>query len=215
MVQFKFINKYNRLISSIVLLPSIFYIILAGGHFFNFFLLICLFFSILEWSKFKSNKLIIFFGIIYLFFSFYLTYKFRINDNQDNLLIFFLITSLCISTDIGGFIFGKTLKGPKITKISPNKTYTGFLGAILLSIFVYYLFLFFFHNELSTNKLINIFFVINLSILSQIGDLFISYFKRKSNIKDTGKIIPGHGGVLDRIDGMIFVFPISYIYLYL
>ena len=215
MVQFKFINKYNRLISSIVLLPSIFYIILAGGHFFNFFLLICLFFSILEWSKFKSNKLIIFFGIIYLFFSFYLTYKFRYNDNQDNLLIFFLITSVCISTDIGGFIFGKTLKGPKITKISPNKTYTGFLGAILFSIFVYYLFLFFFHNELSTNKLINIFFVINLSILSQIGDLFISYFKRKSNIKDTGKIIPGHGGVLDRIDGMIFVFPISYIYLYL
>ena len=215
MVQFKFINKYNRLISSIVLLPSIFYIILAGGHFFNFFLLICLFFSILEWSKFKSNKLIIFFGIMYLFFSFYLTYKFRYNDNQDNLLIFFLITSVCISTDIGGFIFGKTLKGPKMTKISPNKTYTGFLGAILLSILVYYLFLFFNHNELSKNKLINIFFVIFISILSQIGDLFISYFKRKSNIKDTGKIIPGHGGVLDRIDGMIFVFPTSYIYLYL
>ena len=213
MAQFKSLKKYDRLISSIILLPSTFYIILKGGYLFNFFLIICLFFSIYEWCKLKNNKLIIFFGIIYLFFSFYLTYNFRNNNNQNTLLIFYLVTSVCISTDIGGFIVGKTLKGPKLSKISPNKTYSGFLGAIIFSIIIYYLFLFFYHNELSTNKLVSIFFIIFISIISQIGDIFISYFKRRSNIKDTGKIIPGHGGLLDRIDGMIFVYPISYLYL--
>ena len=116
---------------------------------------------------------------------------------------------ICISTDIGGFIFGKTFKGPKITKISPNKTYAGVIGSYLMSYFFVYIF---FEIENKNEYLLfNYFFIIFIiSTVSQLGDLMISYLKRKANIKDTGDIIPGHGGVLDRIDGMIFAFPVSY-----
>ena len=124
-----------------------------------------------------------------------------------------LITSqyplfICISTDVGGYVFGKIFKGPKLTKISPNKTYAGMIGGYLLSaLFIYFYFTY-------TNQLITIKWLILLiliSSISQIGDIIISYFKRLSKIKNTGNVIPGHGGVLDRIDGMIFAFPAYYL----
>ena len=122
-----------------------------------------------------------------------------------------MILLVCISTDIGGYSFGKIFKGPKLTKISPNKTYAGVVGGFLSSLILIYLisiyFEFFYKFDL---KLIS--YILFISLISQIGDLIVSYFKRLSNTKDTGKLIPGHGGILDRIDGMIFVFPIIFIF---
>ena len=118
-------------------------------------------------------------------------------------------------TDIGGYIFGKVFKGPKLTKISPNKTFSGMIGGYVLStIFITIYFNnynFSIFDNLENQNLNNFIFIFTISTISQIGDIFISYFKRKSKIKDTGKIIPGHGGLLDRIDGMIFAFPSAYL----
>ena len=111
---------------------------------------------------------------------------------------------------MGGFIFGKLIKGPKLIKYSPNKTYSGLLGSFLLSFSIIPInFYFNFVNDVSLTTLVIFTFIV--SGISQLGDIFISYFKRVSKIKDTGNIIPGHGGLLDRIDGMIFAFPISYL----
>ena len=138
-------------------------------------------------------------------------------------MIFFLITSLCISTDIGGFIFGKTLKGPKITKISPNKTYSGAIGSLIVSltgslIYIEYIstssllsFQIGYVPHSTEHNLLTLLIILAISLISQMGDLTISYFKRLAKIKDTGSILPGHGGLLDRIDGIIFAVPFSYI----
>ena len=119
-------------------------------------------------------------------------------------------------TDIGGYIFGKTVKGPKLTRISPNKTIAGFIGGIFLPVSVFYIILnnniFLKNQNLQNDLTLILFFIVILSIISQLGDLSISYFKRRSGFKNTGNIIPGHGGILDRIDGMIFVFLFSYFY---
>ena len=122
------------------------------------------------------------------------------------------VTIVCISTDLGGFIFGKLIKGPKLTKLSPNKTYSGMLGSFILTIILTYLFFKsdFLNNSYNFTIEVMIFSIV-ISVVSQLGDIFISYFKRISKIKDTGKIIPGHGGLLDRIDGMIFAYPFSYL----
>ncbi len=125
-------------------------------------------------------------------------------SHKINLLFIILI---CISTDIGGFIFGKIFKGKKITKISPNKTYSGMLGSYILSMIT----TFYFMSYLNYNYIILISIV--LSTISQIGDFFISFLKRKANLKDTGNILPGHGGLLDRFDGLIFTIPIGFIIL--
>jgi phosphatidate cytidylyltransferase len=113
-----------------------------------------------------------------------------------------------VATDIGGYIFGKLFKGPKLTKLSPNKTYAGMIGGFFLSLIFLSFSLQYFEMTFTINWL---FFALLVSSVSQLGDIIISYFKRLSKIKDTGKIIPGHGGLLDRVDGMIFAFPFSYI----
>ena len=125
---------------------------------------------------------------------------------------------ISISSDIGGYIFGKIFKGRKLTKISPNKTYSGSIGSFILSIISGFIYLNFIDVSFSNNSSINfikfLLFMIFLSAVNQIGDLVISYYKRLKKIKDTGKILPGHGGLLDRIDGLIFTIPIShYIFL--
>ena len=130
---------------------------------------------------------------------------------------------ICIFTDIGGYIFGKFFKGPKLIKISPNKTYAGVFGGFLLAVVAgliydnfYYLDIIIYLETFDNNPIeMNFFiFILIISLVSQIGDLIISYFKRLANVKDTGKIIPGHGGILDRIDGLIFAIPISYLTLW-
>ena len=163
----------------------------------------------------NRNKITIYCGLLFIIFSFYTFYFLR----HEDYLTFLLVIIVCISTDIGGYIFGKSFKGPKLTKISPNKTYAGMFGAFFLSIFtatLFFNYLSFDDFTLNLNSPPNISFqifvlVILVSLISQIGDLVISYFKRKSKIKNTGKIIPGHGGLLDRIDGMLFALPFSYL----
>jgi len=124
--------------------------------------------------------------------------------------IFFLyVLSICFFTDIGGYLFGKIIGGPKLSKISPNKTISGTIGSFFLSIFPLIIVLNIDLLDLALNS-INIMFCLLISLTSQLGDLFISFIKRKANVKDTGKILPGHGGLLDRCDGIIFAVPFSY-----
>ena len=204
-------NLIQRIVSSLFLILISFYIIINGSTFFNIFLIIVFFISIFEWYKMSFKKLYFYPGIFFLFFSFYTVFLMRSNDSY--LLNFFIIFFICIFTDIGGYFFGKLFKGPKLSKISPNKTYSGVLGSFIFSaFFTFYLIYFlnyFFDNQIHFDYkiLINICII---SLVSQIGDLIVSLFKRLANKKDTGNIIPGHGGLLDRIDGMIFALPFSY-----
>ena len=200
---------FKRLLSSIILIPLALFFIIKGSLFFIFFISLCFLITSYEWHMMSKKKSYSILGFIFLIFSFYSIYKLRINVDNDYWFLLF-ITIICVLTDIGGYVFGKIFKGPKLTKFSPNKTYAGMIGGYLLSI----IFIAIFTNDISVkvDLTINWFiFVIFVSSISQIGDIIISYFKRLSKIKDTGKIIPGHGGLLDRVDGMIFAFPFSYL----
>ena len=202
----------KRILSSIIIIPLSLFFIIKGSTFFILFLLILFIISSSEWLNMTKKLEFKLLGIFFLLFAFYSTFYIR----DDGLMSFLLIMIICVTTDLGGYIFGKLFKGPRLTKISPNKTYSGMLGGFLLSIIASYLFatnydlISTFNNSYIGNlKFIILIFII--SSISQIGDLIISYFKRISKIKNTGKIFPGHGGMLDRIDGMIFVFPVLYL----
>ena len=209
----------KRILSSLILIPVALFFIIKGSYFFNFFILICFLISSYEWHIMSKNKKYTLLGFIFIIFSFYTVYYLRYEYYGDY-IYFIMIVMICIFTDIGGYVFGKTFKGPKLTKISPNKTYSGMIGGYLCSI----IFMSVCFNNLDfisqitnikiTGKeliLNNFMIVIAISTVSQLGDIIISYFKRLSKIKNTGKIIPGHGGLLDRIDGMIFAFPTTYL----
>ena len=203
----------KRIISSLVLISITIFLIFKGTIFFNLFILFCFLISLYEWHMMKKNNIHYVSGIIFLFLSFYSV--FRLTNFEADYSYFLFILIICISTDIGGYFFGKFFKGKKLTKISPNKTYSGMLGSFILSLVFTYLFL-----ELTTifpylkfNSISTLIFILIISLISQVGDITISYFKRKSKIKNTGNIIPGHGGLLDRIDGMIFAFPFGYLVL--
>ena len=200
----------KRILSSLIIIPITIFFIIKGSVIFIFFLSILFLATSYEWAIMsKKNNLLKLLGIIFLFISFYTTFKFRDNVNYNEFL--FIIT-ICIFTDMGGYIFGKILKGPKLTKISPKKTYSGVFGSFLLSFIAGSVFYHSYGIIMIPNEYLIIFvFIIFISLISQTGDLIISYFKRKAMLKDTGKIIPGHGGLLDRIDGMIFVFPLCYL----
>ena len=201
----------KRFISTIILLPIIIYIIVKGSVLFSLFLAICLVLTFYEWYFLSIKKKYNFLGYIYLIFSFLSAYKIRYINEEDYFYFLFIIL-ICISTDLGGYIFGKFLKGPKLTKFSPNKTISGSIGSYIFSIFVSLIFLINYEqSNLYASDLKVIFVILLISTVSQVGDIIISVFKRIKKVKDTGKIIPGHGGILDRIDGMIFVFPFSYI----
>ena len=151
--------------------------------------------------KFISN--INFFNYIFFFCTFFIYF---IDFIHLKILIFILIL-VCSASDIGGFIFGKTFKGPKLTKISPQKTISGAFGSIFLSSLMMPLLVLYFTS--SFNYLFIIIGAI-ISVACQLGDLFFSYLKRKAKIKDTGNFLPGHGGILDRIDGILFGLPIGF-----
>ncbi len=200
----------KRLITSLILIPVSIFFIIKGSIFFIFFLSILFLAASYEWVLMtKKNNLFRLLGIIFLFFSFYSAHEFRENENYK---VFLFIITICIFTDIGGYIFGKIFKGPRLTKISPKKTYAGVFGSFFLpliaSLFIYeYLYT----DQIPDKGTYFLTIVLLTSLISQIGDLIISYFKRKAKLKDTGKILPGHGGLLDRIDGIIFVFPFFYL----
>ena len=196
----------KRILSSIIIIASSLFFIIKGSIFFIFFLLVCFFITSFEWYRMTKSNNYYLFGLILLILSFYCAFLFR-NAGQTDFLFVILV---CASTDIGGFSFGKIFKGPKLTKISPNKTYSGMIGSFFLSIISALIYTNYYGLIYWTDNLLLI-AVILISFISQLGDLTFSYFKRKSKIKNTGKIIPGHGGLLDRIDGMLFAIPFSYI----
>ncbi len=149
-----------------------------------------------------KKNMINFFFILYLILFTYLLYY----SNKNDLII---ILSVCIFSDIGGYICGKLIGGKKLTRISPNKTISGSIGSTLFSLLpiIYYIYYYKYLLNIEFNYLKICVVFILISIICQLGDLFISYFKRRSNVKDTGSILPGHGGLLDRIDGILFAVP--------
>ena len=201
----------KRILSSLVLIFILGIFIIQGGIIFNLFVLICFFLTVFEWHKMSKKNSYYILGIFFLIFSYFSIY-YLVNQISDDYSYFLFILLICISTDLGGYVVGKIIKGPKLSKLSPKKTYAGMMGSFLFSIIFSNFFLdsFIFDSTIHMSVEILI-FVISISAISQIGDLIISYFKRISKIKDTGKLIPGHGGILDRIDGMIFAFPFSLI----
>ena len=220
-------NLLKRIITSIVLLSLLFFINFTHQYIFIFSILIlgiviCVeannLFSKLQnkkktknvffFEKFNSKlfilNIITFCYIFFIFCNF--SYEIHISESP---IIFIYIISICFFTDIGGYIFGKIIGGKKLSKISPNKTISGTVGSFILSVVPLILILNFDFLDLELN-LKNLVFCLLISLISQLGDLFISFIKRKAKIKDTGNLLPGHGGALDRLDGIIFAVPFSY-----
>jgi len=210
-------SEFNkRVITSFFLILIIFFSF-QNLKILSFFLFILIFMTLVELHNmfekiYKKKKLFLFIAnflsVLYLSY-FSLTIMIFLSEEFEihKFLVLYLLI-ICILTDIGGYLFGKIIGGKKLTKISPNKTFSGSVGSFLLSIFIGYLCYKILTDLLLIN--INIFILIIItSFTSQVGDLFISLLKRKAKIKDTGSILPGHGGVLDRIDGMLFALPIG------
>ena len=176
--------------------------------------LFLLFLLMLKYSFVLILSLLIITVISWLLFFIKIIFDEFIQNQPNTSWNLIYIVLICILTDLGGYIFGKTLKGKKLTKISPNKTYSGMYGSFILVI----VFSLIYNYSISFVDLELILFIsVSISLVSQIGDLLISYVKRKSKVKDTGSILPGHGGILDRIDGMLFAIPfgillINYLY---
>ena len=162
------------------------------------------FFSGQLWNYFLIRGL----GLFYLLFPFILGAYFLRGNSFESTMFFIVVLCICICSDIGGYVFGKIIGGKKLTKISPNKTLSGSIGSFIFSILP--IFLINVQNYIDINfdfSLKNILFCLIVSSACQLGDLFISYFKRLNKVKNTGSILPGHGGLLDRIDGIIFAIP--------
>ena len=165
-------------------------------------------------KMYKKKKIYIFIwflsSIIYMIYFTLTIVFFLLESFETSKFILFFILIICIATDIGGFVFGKTIGGIKLTSISPKKTISGLIGSFITSLVFCYFYYEFQNNFIIKN--INIFvFIILISLISQLGDLFISFLKRKANLKDTGFILPGHGGILDRIDGILLALPMALI----
>lgn len=206
-------NLKQRIYTSLVLL-LIFILVLNSNLILAYILILIGIYSILEFLSITKKIFIkkyfeitsdIFF-ISYIF-SFCFMFYFLSSFAQIKLILYSILLT-CIASDIGGFCFGKIFKGPKLTKISPKKTYAGAFGSIIFSLFSLPI-LIFFYTEKFDFKII--FVAILISIASQIGDLFFSFLKRKAKLKDTGNILPGHGGVLDRLDGLLLGIPIGFL----
>ena len=204
----------KRILSSIILIPISFFFIIQGSFTFIFFLSFVLLVTSFEWLKMTKNEdLLRALGLFFLFFSFYTAIYLR---QFIGLNFFLFLIIVCVFTDIGGYLFGKIFKGPKLSTISPNKTYSGVFGSFFISLISGIIYVKYLGKKskilLDTDPIFVILLILFISTISQIGDLIISYFKRKAKLKDTGRILPGHGGFLDRIDGIIFVMPITYIF---
>jgi len=204
-------NLQKRILTSIIILPLSIFFIIQGGYYLLFFLLSVFFIANYELFSVFNKKIIILFLDLILIISLFSIYYLRdLGDYSFKILLWVII--LCVLSDIGGYVFGKTFKWKKLTKISPKKTLSGALGSFVFSLFSIFL---------AGNFLSNIFFEVKFfflailfSLIAQTGDLFISYFKRIEKIKDTGKILPGHGGIFDRIDGLMFVIILVTILIY-
>ena len=198
-------NFKKRFIISLLAFPII-YSLLYQKIFSNILIVIVCLFCVYEWNKIHNKKNYIYlFGLVILLFFFLSLIK--IYNLEDYNLKFLWLILIAWLTDIGGYIFGKLFGGPKLIKISPNKTWSGAFGSLILSQFAFLIF--FLDSNYKLN--FNIFFYqILLSIIGQFGDILMSYIKRLNNKKDTSNFIPGHGGFLDRVDGLIWIFIFGY-----
>ena len=204
----------KRLLTSFILL-SIVYLIINFSFFLLFALLVFGVLSLIEYFSiiqkiFKNRFLKMFHNLIFTIFIFIFCFLFFFLSSIGQLkLIIFILLFGCIASDIGGFIFGKIFKGPKLTKISPQKTISGAFGSIFFSVIIINMFFYYLTDTFKINLII---ISVITSIGCQLGDLFFSYLKRKAKIKDTGNILPGHGGVLDRLDGIFLGLPVGFIF---
>jgi len=219
-------NFLKRIITSIILLSLLFFINFSHKYIFILSILTLGMFICIESNRLFSKLLItkktknsflnrydgkfLILNIITFFYIFFIFCNFSYEIHKSESPVFFIyVISICFFTDIGGYVFGKTIGGKKLSKISPNKTISGTIGSFILSIVPLILVSNFNYLELEFN-LKNVLFCLVISLISQLGDLFISLLKRKAKIKDTGNLLPGHGGVMDRVDGIIFAVPFSY-----
>ncbi len=206
-------NDFNkRILTSAILVGLVVFFVFLNLYTFMGTLFVISLISWLEFTKvikkiytknYSFRDLISVLSFIYLLIFLYMSYILYTIEFA------FLVMSICIFSDIGGYVIGKIFGGKKLTKISPNKTISGCIGSFIFAVFPI-LFIILFNNDQVYTKYFN-FILLSLvvSLTCQIGDLFISYFKRKAKVKDTGKLLPGHGGILDRVDGIIFGVPIS------
>ena len=212
-------NLNKRILTSLIALPvSMFFIIKGGNYIVSFLYAILILANFEAFSVFKRKTSIIFLDTI-LVVSLLSILHLR-NDTASSLILLFWVIILTISSDIGGYIFGKIFKWKRFTNISPKKTLSGVIGSLIFSIFSLLLFGFIckilFQIDLSFFLKFKYFiFAIILSLSAQIGDLMVSYFKRLDKIKDTGKILPGHGGIFDRIDSLMLSIIVANILYYL
>ena len=208
-------NIKKRILSSIIILPVSLFFILKGGNYIVSFLYAILILGNFEvFSAFKRKLTIILIDLILVISL--LAVLFLRNDTASSFFLLLWVIILTILSDVGGYVFGKFFKGKKISKISPNKTLSGVIGSFvfsILSVFLIDMVVEIFTGIDNNFFLKPKFFILAIvfSITAQFGDLTISYFKRLEKIKDTGKIIPGHGGIFDRIDGLMFVVILAYI----
>lgn len=208
-------NLQKRILTSIIILPiSIFFILKGGNYIVSFLYAILILGNFEAFSAFKRKLSIIIIDVI-LVVALLALLHLR-NDTASSFFLLLWIIILTIFSDIGGYIFGKTFKGKKISKISPNKTISGIIGSFIFAVLsVFFIsFIISLMSSLENNFFLKPkYFILALlfSFAAQLGDLFISYFKRLEKLKDTGKILPGHGGIFDRIDGLMFVVILAYI----
>ncbi len=211
-------NLNKRILTSIVLLCLIYFSI-VNSLFLLLFLIVIFFLTIKEINLiykqiFNKNFFFVFIAnflsVTYLSIFLIIIWIYLGFSEIDKTVTLIFILSICVLTDIGGFVFGKLIGGKKLTKISPNKTYSGMFGSFIFSLIFGYLF-YYFQRDILVFKINILLIIIIVSSLSQFGDLIISLFKRKAKIKDTGSILPGHGGILDRIDGILIAIPFGII----
>jgi|MDTC01.3.fsa_nt_gb phosphatidate cytidylyltransferase len=203
------IELKKRILTSFVLF--IMFIFMMLNQLFLLYALIII--SIISWLEFSSLVSKIFkkkyfqliFNLLFLtYISLYSIILFILFINFSTKLLIILTILICIATDIGGLTFGKIFKGKKLTSISPNKTISGALGSFIFSILI--LIIFYFAGIIEMNLKILVFFLMT-SLFSQLGDIFISFLKRNAKVKNTGNLLPGHGGLLDRVDGILLGVP--------
>ena len=201
-------NLNKRIFTSLIVFPvSMFFIIKGGNYIVSFLYAILILANFEAFSAFKRKTSIIFLDSI-LVVSLLSILHLR-NDTTSSLILLLWVIILTISSDIGGYMFGKIFKWKRLTNISPNKTLSGVIGSLIFSIFSILLLglicKILFQIDLSFFLKFKYFiFAVILSLSAQLGDLMVSYFKRLDKIKDTGKILPGHGGIFDRIDSLMF-----------
>jgi len=199
-------NLQKRIFTSIIIFPLSIFFVFQGGYLLLSFLFVIFFIANYElFSVFKKNSTIFSLDLILILSLFSIYYLRDHNALSFKLLIWFIILTIC--SDVGGYVFGKVFKWKKLTKISPQKTLSGVLGSCVVSLFS----LFIMEITTQSNYIVEwlepkfFFIAIIFSLTAQAGDLSISYFKRLEKIKDAGKILPGHGGIFDRIDSLMFV----------